>query len=111
MTMTRKEFLKGAAAALAVIGVGCGDGGGGGGGNDCGATIELNHGHTLPVAKADATAGVEKTYHIQGDATHDHTVTITAAQFADLAAGTGVTVTSSVDAGATHDHTITVNCA
>jgi hypothetical protein len=112
MTMTRKEFLKGTGAVVAVALAGCG--GGGGGGNpptDCGTTIELNHGHVLTVAKADATAGVDKTYHIQGSATHDHTVTLTAAQFADLAAGNEVTITSSVDAAATHDHNITVNCA
>lgn len=95
MTMTRKEFLTG--AALTVAALGCG---GGGGANDCGVTIELNHGHRFTVAKADATAGAEKTYHIQGGADHDHTVTITAAQF------------SSVEIGlATHDHNVTVNCA
>jgi len=110
--MTRKEFLQGAGAVVAVALTGCGDGGGGGGGgNECGTTIDLNHGHVLTVAKADATAGVEKTYHIQGGATHDHTVTITAAQFADLAAGTQVILTSSPSTDLTHDHSITVNCA
>jgi hypothetical protein len=107
MTMTRKEFLKGAALTLA--GLGCG---GGANPNDCGVTIELNHGHTLTVAKSHATTGVERTYHIQGSASHDHSVTITAAQFADLAAGNQVTVTSSPDIGfGTHDHMVTVNCA
>ena len=111
MTMTRKEFLKGATFTLVVLGSGSGCGGGTPP-TDCGTTIELNHGHRFTVAKADATAGAEKTYHIQGGADHDHTVTITAAQFADLAAGTQVTVLSSVDIGlGTHDHNVTVNCA
>ncbi|HEY8208186.1 MAG TPA: hypothetical protein VIG99_11935 [Myxococcaceae bacterium] len=105
--MTRKEFLKG--AALTVVAVGCG---GGASPTDCGITIDVNHGHTLTVPKADASAGGDKTYHIKGGADHDHTVTITAAQFASLRVGTEVTITSSPDIGLnTHDHGVTVNCA
>ena len=109
-TMTRKDFLKSAAAVmgggLALSALGCG-----GPALTCGGAIALNHGHTLTVPGADAQAGTEKTYHIQGSGDHDHTVTITAAQFADLRAGTQVVITSSLDEGFTHDHEVTVTCS
>jgi hypothetical protein len=60
------------------------------------------------VTAEDVEAGVEKTYNIQGDAGHDHTVTLTAEHFATLAAGETVTVTSSNEIAHTHD--ITVVC-
>jgi hypothetical protein len=40
--------------------------------------------HSMTVTAADVDAGVDKTYSIPGTAMHDHTVTITAAQFAQL---------------------------
>jgi len=111
MAMTRKEFLRSAAAVvgggLALGAIGCG----GGGGQACGATIADNHGHSLSVPRADAQAGAEKTYSIAGGSDHDHTITLTAGQFATLLGGSPVTVTSSVDAGGTHDHEVTVTCA
>lgn len=70
--------------------------------------ISANHGHSLLVSAADVAAGVAKTYSIAGSSSHDHTVTISAAQFATLAAGRAVTVTSSKDAG--HTHTVKVTC-
>jgi hypothetical protein len=124
--MTRKQFLQtvagalGAGAALAA----CGDDG-----NkqvDAPAqadasnpnclmngttnTIGLNHGHALTVSKADVMAGTAKTYDITGTALHAHMVTITAAQFAMLAANTTIMVTTQPDATA-HNHQVTVRCA
>jgi hypothetical protein len=73
-----------------------------------GATIANNHGHAITVSAADANAGVDKTYQIQGTSLHPHTVMITAAQFATLKSAGSLTVTSSTDA--MHSHTVTVTC-
>ncbi|MCS6799767.1 MAG: hypothetical protein NZ898_14840 [Myxococcota bacterium] len=84
----------------------------GGGGTSCtspSVTIGDNHGHEMTVTAADVEAGVEKTYGIQGTSRHPHTVTLTAAHFADLRAGRTVMVRSSTDAA--HAHDITVRCA
>ena len=70
--------------------------------------ISANHGHSLVVSAADVTAGAAKTYSIAGMASHDHTITITAAQFAMLGAGRAVTATSTTTGG--HTHTVTVTC-
>ena len=76
--------------------------------NGTSVVIGTNHGHTLVVSKADVAAGVAKTYDIQGTSLHNHTVTITAAQFAMLAQDTSISTTSSNDG---HAHSITVTCA
>ena len=73
------------------------------------STIGANHGHVLVVSKADVAAGTAKTYDIRGAATHTHSVTVTAAIFAQLKGNTTVTMASSLDAG--HAHSITVMCA
>lgn len=73
------------------------------------ATISANHGHTAMIPAADVAAGVEKTYDIKGGSQHPHSITVTAAMFAMLKAGTMVVVTSSNDAG--HTHNVTVSCA
>jgi hypothetical protein len=49
-------------------------------------------------------------YNIQGAADHNHNVTLTAAQLAQIKGKTAVTVTSSM-AGDGHTHSVTVNCA
>ena len=75
-------------------------------------TIANNHmgnEHELSVPQADVSAAVEKTYDIMGSAgTHNHTVTLTAADFASLAAGDSVQKTSSVEA--VHSHVVTIRC-
>ena len=71
--------------------------------------IGNNHGHRLVVPPSDIAAGATKSYAIQGTSGHDHTVTITAAQFAALGAGGTVVVTSSDTFG--HSHDVTVSCA
>jgi hypothetical protein len=70
--------------------------------------ISANHGHALVVPPADVTAGAPKTYSIQGSSAHPHAVTVTAAHFAQLAAGTSITLTSTNVAG--HAHQVTVSC-
>lgn len=121
MTMTRIDFLRTLAGAGAtVLGasvlLACGsdDDDDGGGDPNCvtngtRATIGANHGHTITVAMADVSAAADKTYSIQGSSDHPHTVTITAAQFAMLAANSSLQVSSSSDSG--HTHAITIMCA
>lgn len=81
----------------------------------CGATaISDNHGHTLTIPAADVDSTVVKTYSIAGIADHDHTITLSPAQLAQIKAMTSVTVSSSVDRStiyASHFHAVTVNCA
>jgi hypothetical protein len=119
MKTTRTQFVQGtlgvcASGLLAACGgdddddTNGGTGGTSSGGGACGSTIGTNHGHAVTVTKADAMAGVAKTYDIQGGSDHSHTLSISAAQFAMLAAGDPVTITSSNDAG--HDHAVTVSC-
>lgn len=74
----------------------------------CRATsISDNHDHALVVPMADVTAGTPRTYSIAGTAGHSHDVTLTAADFTVLAAGS-VIVTSTVAEG--HQHTVTIRC-
>jgi hypothetical protein len=65
--------------------------------------------HHLVVPAADVVAGVDKTYSIQGMQTHDHMVTITAAQFAQLAANTTLPMIVSTTTLA-HNHIFSVVC-
>lgn len=121
MTMTRKEFLRtlvgaGVGAAGVVAIAGCGDDGGAATPDAApltcaspSAVIGANHGHTLTVSMADVNAAAAKTYNIMGTSLHDHTVMVTAAQFAMLKTGTTLSITSSSDG--THTHTVTVMCA
>jgi hypothetical protein len=115
--ITRNQFLKwlGAGAALTACG------GGGEGKPDappagaCTVTnatvmIETNHPHgmhTLVVSKEDVTAAVDKTYDIMGAATHTHSITITAANFAAVKTAP-ITVTSTDGGG--HTHVVMVSC-
>jgi hypothetical protein len=76
----------------------------------CGATaISANHGHTLVLAPGDVDSTVDKVYGIAGAADHNHLVTLTAAQLAQLKTRTAVTVVSSAG-GDGHTHAVTVNC-
>ena len=65
--------------------------------------IAGNHGHVLSIPAADLNATVDMTYGIQGSADHNHTVTFTPAQLAQLKAGTAVTVTSTTNLSHSHD--------
>lgn len=119
--MTRNEFLKWVGGSVALLGVAaCG-----GGGEDppaidapagCTVTnasvvIGENHVHglhALMVTPDDVAAGVDKTYGIQGAASHDHMITITAAQFAMLKTSASIMVMSTDGLG--HTHEVTVSC-
>lgn len=119
MRTTRIQFVQGTLGVCAggFLLAACGgddDGGNEGtggtstGGGACGASIATNHGHSITVTKAEAMAGAAKTYNIQGGSDHTHSVAITAAQFAMLAAGDPVTIMSSQDAA--HAHAVTITC-
>lgn len=77
--------------------------------NCTGVTIGTNHGHTLAVSKEVVNAGVEKTYSIQGSSGHDHTVTLSVANFTSLKSKTAISVSSTNDAD--HTHSVAVSCA
>ena len=78
------------------------------------ANIGTNHPtgpHAMTVSMADVTAGVDKIYDIMGTSLHTHSVTVTAAEFAELKA-TGTTMSTSTSGGAVaHTHVVTVTCA
>jgi hypothetical protein len=128
MSMTRSRFCSALMSASALwILPGCGGGGTDYGGSPApspspgpapgpapapqcganGAAIVGNHGHVLVFDRADLDAMSPPTYHIQGSATHDHTVTFSIAQLQTLKAGGSVTVTSSFNG---HDHQVTATC-
>jgi hypothetical protein len=99
---------------------GSGPGGAAGGGDggvaaNCGTklkvTITLNHGHILSVTAADITAAKVKTYQTHDepgmDSMHSHFVQLTAADFADLAAGKTVRKASCNEG---HEHEYLINC-
>ena len=78
-----------------------------------GAQISGNHGHVLTVPTADLDSATAMTYSIMGAATHDHMVTLTPAELAQLKAGQSVTVTSTVTNASgfgSHSHGVTVSC-
>ena len=74
---------------------------------DVTGTVSANHGHIATVTGAQITAANAVTLHIQGQATHDHTVALTADQIRSIGAGQQVSMISSTDVG--HDHTVTFN--
>jgi hypothetical protein len=131
MSITRKQFLGSiTGGTVALLIQACGGGGsssagsatvsGAYGGNPasagCGSSgtqITGNHGHVLTVLIADLDSATAKTYSIMGSATHDHTVTLTPADLAQIKSGGTVTVVSSVtDAPilGSHSHGLTVSC-
>ena len=68
-----------------------------------------NHGHNLVVSAADVNAAVAKSYSIQGSCPHNHSLTISEANFSSLKTNNSISVTSSNDDG--HSHPVTVSCA
>ena len=127
MTITRKRFLQSMSSGTVVLLFqACGGGGysgssaAGGYGNPmplgCGASgtqIADNHGHQLVVPSADLDSTTSKVYSIMGTATHDHMVTLSAAQLAQLKAGQSVIVTSTVTdvtPFGPHSHVVTASC-
>jgi len=76
-------------------------------GGDKVGSISDNHGHTAVITSAQLSAGNGITLHVMGSATHDHTVELSGAQIASIAAGQVVSKSSSTDVG--HDHTVRFN--
>ena len=121
MSITRKRFLEAATGGtILLILQACGGGGdssptggGGGGGSpqSCGASgtgISGNHGHSVTILVADLDSPTDKTYDIQGSASHDHQITLTVAQLQMLKAGQTVTVGSTTTLS--HAHNVTTGC-
>jgi len=119
MDVSRKRFIEAMATGSAVLLFhGCGGGSdyNGGtapapapGGASCSpAQISDNHGHELVIAKSDLDSMTAITYDIHGSADHTHSVTLSAAQLAQLKSGATVAVTSSTTA--LHDHRVSVTC-
>jgi hypothetical protein len=114
-TLDRREFT--VAAALLVLGgvtitvSGCGGGGDGPGSpsnpGDRAGTISANHGHTAVITAAQLTAGGAVALDIRGDSDHPHTVSLSSADVAAIAANRRVSRESSNDDG--HTHTVTFN--
>lgn len=72
------------------------------------SVIGTNHGHVLVVSSDDVRAGVEKSYDVTGTSSHAHTVTVTAAMFAQLASHQTVMTSAT---GGSHTHDVTITCA
>jgi len=111
--LTRKLFLRqmGGGSLGLVLG-GCGGGGSDGVGpvvvqvaHSCSNFLfSGNHGHALEIPIADLDSLTDKTYSIQGAATHDHPFTLTAANLARLKAGQTILVATTGEAlSHTHD--------
>ncbi len=124
MNLTRKDFLKlSVSIATVAIGttlIGCGGDAAttnpdlSSSGASClkygtQSTIASNHGHEIVVSVADINAAQSKTYDITGGAGHAHSFTISAADYAQLAAGASITHVSTD--GNSHTHSITISCA
>jgi hypothetical protein len=71
--------------------------------------ITDNHGHRITVSAEDISAGREKTYDIQGNSGHPHTITVTAQDFLILFSQGEVVVSSTRDEH--HAHDVTISCA
>src|SRR5688572_20150697 len=93
------------AGAVYFIRCGGGDGGPTGGSPVIVATSTTvnGHQHTASVPEADTSSTADRTYESSLTLGHTHQVTLTAANFATLAAGGSVTVTSSSAEGHAHD--------
>jgi len=76
--------------------------------NGTAATVPSDPLHMLTVPREDVLAGVQKTYHIQGQENHDHLVTLTPTDFANLSKGMQVNEISTVTLN--HQHTAFVQC-
>jgi hypothetical protein len=70
--------------------------------------------HQLNVSKEDLIAGTPRTYHIRGQAGHDHLVSLSESDFAALQRDQSIRVNSGLSFGgavASHFHAVQVNCA
>jgi hypothetical protein len=115
--LTRREFtLESALAMLAGVTITVSGCGGGSSSNPAGPTlnpgdeggsISANHGHIATILAAEITAAGPLSLNIRGQATHPHTVTLTASQVQQIGAQQRVSVISTNEDA--HDHTVTFN--
>jgi hypothetical protein len=71
-------------------------------------SVSANHGHAVTVTGAQIAAGSAiANIDIRGQATHPHTINMSAADFTNLKNRTAVTVTSSTDNNHSHQVTFT----
>jgi len=112
--LTRREFtLQSALAILSAATItitGCGDDDsptGPSGSGDKTGSVSANHSHEAVIAAARLTAGLAISLDIRGQATHPHTVELTAAEVTSIGTGATVSKTSTTDSG--HNHTVTFN--
>lgn len=114
----RREFLSDAAMALfagifiQVAGCSSGSdttspGSGSGAGDKQGVVGPPIHGHEAIIRKAVLDAGGALELHIQGTASHDHVVSLTADEMAGIQSGSKVAKQSSETNA--HSHTVTFN--
>ena len=118
--LDRREFtLRSVMALLSGVAItisGCGGGGGGSpttpnnpppANGDRIGNISADHGHRAVITAAELSAGNAITLQIRGDSNHPHTVQLTSAEVASIAAGRQVGKGSSEDDF--HTHTVTFN--
>jgi hypothetical protein len=74
---------------------------------DVNGAISANHGHVATVTSAQITGANAVSLNIQGTATHNHVVSLTADQIRMIAGRTQVAVQSTNDDG--HQHMVTFN--
>jgi hypothetical protein len=74
---------------------------------DVSGAVSANHGHTASVTSAQVNAAGAVTLNIQGQATHPHTVDLSADEVRRIGQRQQVVKTSSADEG--HTHTVTFN--
>ncbi len=77
------------------------------GNSDVTGAVLGNHGHSAVITSAQLTAANAVTLSITGAADHPHSVTLSAAEVAQIGARQRVSKDSSTDAG--HTHTVTFN--
>jgi len=112
--LTRREFTLESALAIlsaATITISCGDNN-----NpsttpttttEKNGTVSENHGHVAVITSAQLTSPTTITLNIQGQATHNHTVDLTANEVSSIATNVRVAKVSSTDQF--HSHTVTFN--
>jgi hypothetical protein len=74
---------------------------------DKSGSISGNHGHTAVITAAQLTAANSVTLDIRGQATHTHSVELSAGEVTQISQGTRVAKASSTDDG--HSHSVTFN--